>query len=332
MRRRSNSACRIRFRTSEHAVVEEVGSETARQPDHPRSGLIFHVAASTAAVISPVTTRRQRPGQRQRRGRGPSDRRKRLREGRKPRRGLAAAELAAPRLHPKPELDRGRRCRGNANAKRRHRRLQRRRKTSATISGAKMTPMHDQHHFDLGAGDAGGRQRRGRDQIGGVLAGNRQPCQAAGKLARRHHDDRRDQQDARRSCRQNFATACSAGGARYSSCISVCDTSQGSRRSNTNSLRRSACCREPARNGFAPWPRWAGAARGRDADDIIGKSRRKDRHCHAEHDQAGRQQAQQRLAVAEHRARRPPQQAVRAPARTPPRRPTSGPQTATACR
>src|SRR5438874_3691565 len=42
-----------------------------------------------------------------------------------------------------------------------------------------------------------------------------------------------------------------AGGTRYSSCIRLCDTSHGSRRSSTNSFRRSACRWEPARNALA---------------------------------------------------------------------------------
>src|SRR5229473_2769672 len=43
----------------------------------------------------------------QRRGGGPADRGKSLRKGREPRRGLAAAELAAAGLNAEPELDRG---------------------------------------------------------------------------------------------------------------------------------------------------------------------------------------------------------------------------------
>ena len=65
----------------------------------------------------------------------------------------------------------------------------------------------DQHHFDLGAGHARGRQRRGRHQIGGVFARDRQPGEAAGELARRHDDDRRDQHDGGRNCRKSCATA-----------------------------------------------------------------------------------------------------------------------------
>ena len=40
----------------------------------------------------------------------------------------------------------------------------------------------------------------------------------------------------------------SAGGSRYSNCISVCDISQGSRHNSSSSLRRSALGREPGRN------------------------------------------------------------------------------------
>ena len=57
----------------------------------------------------------------------------------------------------------------------------------------------DQHHFDLGADDARRRQRRGRDQVGGVFARYRQPGEAAGELARRHHDHGRDQHDRGRA-------------------------------------------------------------------------------------------------------------------------------------
>ena len=43
-------------------------------------------------------------------------------------------------------------------------------KASAAISGAKIAAIDDQHDFDLGADDARWRHRRGRDQVGGVLA------------------------------------------------------------------------------------------------------------------------------------------------------------------
>ena len=49
---------------------------------------------------------------------------------------------------------------------------------------------------------------------------------------------------------------------------------------------------------------------GRSADDGVGKARREDRHDGAEQDEAAGQQAQQRFAVAERGARRPPDEAV----------------------
>src|SRR6202166_1810926 len=52
----------------------------------------------------------------------------------------------------------------------------------------------------------------------------------------------------------------SAGGTRYKSCIRVCETSQGSRRSSTNSCHRSARCRDPLRNALARAPWRLGAA------------------------------------------------------------------------
>src|SRR6266852_1739433 len=66
-----------------------------------------------------------RDDQHQRRCRGPSDRGEGFGEGRKPRRGLAAAELAALSLHAEPELDRGRRTGAGRDADRRDRGLQR---------------------------------------------------------------------------------------------------------------------------------------------------------------------------------------------------------------
>ena len=72
-----------------------------------RRGLIFQVAARMATVIRPVTIAAIGTASASDRRRRPSDRGKGFGEGRQPRRGLAAAKLAAPRLHPKPELDRG---------------------------------------------------------------------------------------------------------------------------------------------------------------------------------------------------------------------------------
>ncbi len=51
--------------------------------------------------------------------------------------------------------------------------------------------------LDLGADDAGWHQRRRRDEVGSVLARDRQPGQPAGQLSGRHHDDGRDQRQRR---------------------------------------------------------------------------------------------------------------------------------------
>ena len=68
-------------------------------------------------------------------------------------------------------------CRGEAMA-------------SATSSGAKIDGDGAEHRLDLGAGDEARRHRRGGDEIRRVLAGNRKPGEAAGKLARGHDQHR----------------------------------------------------------------------------------------------------------------------------------------------
>src|SRR5205814_2847655 len=59
-------------------------------------------------------------------GAGPRDRGERLREGRDPRRGLAAAEVLASRLGAEPKLDQRRRGGRNGNAASRNQRIVRR--------------------------------------------------------------------------------------------------------------------------------------------------------------------------------------------------------------
>ena len=51
------------------------------------------------------------------------------------------------------------------------------------------------HRLDLGADDPACRDRRGGDEIGRVLAGDREPGEAAGELARRHHQHRHQQHE-----------------------------------------------------------------------------------------------------------------------------------------
>ena len=74
-------------------------------------------------------------------------------------------------------------------------------------AGQKMTPIAISTTSILARMTLEGDKRRGRDQVGGVLARDRQPGEAAGELARRHHDHGRDQRRSRWSCRQSCATA-----------------------------------------------------------------------------------------------------------------------------
>ena len=78
---------------------------------------------------------RDRDGER--RGRGPADRAEGFRECRQPRRGLAAAELAALGLHAEPELDRARRDGGDDDAERGDDRLRHRGKRQGLRSAAR---------------------------------------------------------------------------------------------------------------------------------------------------------------------------------------------------
>ena len=115
-----------------------------------RRGLIFHVAAMMAAVIRPLIRAAMGGGERQRGGRGPADRGKGFRKGREPRRGLAAAELAASGLHAEPELDRGGRYRCNDDACCGDRGLQRRGKGERRDQRREDDCDRDQHDLDLG--------------------------------------------------------------------------------------------------------------------------------------------------------------------------------------
>ena len=51
------------------------------------------------------------------------------------------------------------------------------------------------HRLDLGAHDEARRDRRGGHQVGRVLAGDGEPGEAAGELARRHHQHRHQQHE-----------------------------------------------------------------------------------------------------------------------------------------
>ena len=64
---------------------------------------------------------------------------------------------------------------------------------STTTSGAKMSDDDAEHRLDLGAQNKARRHRRGGDEIGRILAGDRQPGETAGELARRHHQHRDEQ-------------------------------------------------------------------------------------------------------------------------------------------
>ena len=50
-----------------------------------------------------------------------------------------------------------------------------------------------EHRFDLGAQDEACRHRRGGDEVGRVLAGDREPGEAAGELTGRHDQNRHQQ-------------------------------------------------------------------------------------------------------------------------------------------
>ncbi len=108
---------------------------------YSRRGLIFHVAARMAAVISAADDSGDRDRYGERCGRGPADRTEGFREGRQPRRGLAAAKLAALGLDAEPELDRSRRDGRDDDAERGDDRLRTEAKARAAISGAKTAPI-----------------------------------------------------------------------------------------------------------------------------------------------------------------------------------------------
>ena len=147
-------------------------------------------------------------------GSSPGDRGKRLREGRDPRRGLPAAEMAAPRLRPEPELDQ--RSRSGATRRRRCREQRQPRRCQRQRQDERREHQRDaaDHRFDLGADDTARRHRRGRDQVGRVLARDREPGEAAGELARRHHQHRHEQHQIVAVRRRNSRHSISAGGSR----------------------------------------------------------------------------------------------------------------------
>src|ERR1700733_11308523 len=186
---------------------------------------------------------RERDREHQRRGRGPADRRKGFREGRNPRRGRAAAELAAPGLYPEPELDRGGADRRNRHAHGGHNGLQRR-------GECQCRDQRREHEADSGAvatrsaassPEIVNQARPPESWPAAITTTGVISTMAVELSAKLRH-------------------SISAGGTRYNSCISDCDTSQGSRRSNANSFQRSACCREPVRNAVAREPCWVGVA------------------------------------------------------------------------
>ena len=96
------------------------------------------------------------------------------------------------RLRAEPELDRGRRGGRDRDAARRPR-TRSRATAIATPRGSgrrRATTDRAEHRLDLGPHDLAGRDRRGRDEIGRVLARDGEPGEAARELARRHHEHR----------------------------------------------------------------------------------------------------------------------------------------------
>jgi len=192
-------------------------------------------------------------------------------------------------------------------------------KVSAAISGAKMTPMTISTTSILARVTRAGGKRRGRHQVGGVLARYRQPGQTARKLACRHHDHRRDQHNGGRTVGK---AAPQHHGRRHQ----IKQLHQGLRHQPGIA---------PQQHEFLPAQRLlprtgtergcAGVLQGRrrirrNPDDGVGEPRREHRHHGAEQHEAAGQQTQQRLPVAERRARRPPDETFkirRKPCRSP---------------
>ena len=159
------------------------------------------IAAGPSAIQVPAAAKR--------RGCRPGDRGERLREGRNARGGLAAAELAA--LAPARGTRAGSPVAAAAATRMPSARDQRRangeRSASAATNGANTSAIAPITASILARSDRRAGDRRGGDQIGRVLARDREPGEPAGELAGRHHQHRHQHAPARRCRRRSCATA-----------------------------------------------------------------------------------------------------------------------------
>jgi hypothetical protein len=154
------------------------------------------------------------------------------------------------------------------------------------------------------------RNRRGGDEVGRVLARDRQPGEAAGELSRRHHQHWNEQIERAAAARK---TAPQQDRRRHQ--IKHLHQRLRHEPGVAPQQRPLLAAQRAARRGLAKGDRWARMAR-RGADSagrghrVVGEARGDDRDGAGKQDGAGEQQRRERRAVAEHGARRPPRDAA----------------------
>ena len=154
------------------------------------------------------------------------------------------------------------------------------------------------------------RDRRGGDQVRRVLAGDREPGEAAGKLARGHHQHRHQQHEivavGAEGAPQQQSRA--AAGREAASASARRARGRGAAASIPSGAARCAARRGGTSGRAAVEHAAVGNAGG--GDGVLAEARREQRDGGGQQSNAERQHGRERGEIAEHGARRPPHDAL----------------------